>query len=229
MLLLCVVLLAIRNAAIVDVGWAAGLGLLAAFYASVGPVMPFGDMRSRPWYPSGVCGSPPTFCCLTSWATRKKAATCNSARNGKRVCLSDFSSSSEISGLTRCDTFSAFSSGLRRHFTHKQFAYPFEVQGSGNWMAQYFFTGGMMPSDDLLTFFDKDLRVEEHWLIDGSHYQKTSEAWLRNLDSAKLQLLPLFHLRHCSGSALVGSLAHLLHGLRRTLGLPIRQRMDCFP
>ncbi len=37
MLLLWVVLLAIRNDAIVDVGWAAGLGLLAAFYASVGP------------------------------------------------------------------------------------------------------------------------------------------------------------------------------------------------
>jgi cyclopropane-fatty-acyl-phospholipid synthase len=55
-------------------------------------------------------------------------------------------------------------------FTHKQFAYPFEVQGSGDWMAQYFFNGGMMTRDDLLSFFDKDLHV------DGSHYPKTSEA-----------------------------------------------------
>jgi cyclopropane-fatty-acyl-phospholipid synthase len=77
-------------------------------------------------------------------------------------------------------------------FTHKKFAYPFEVRDAGDWMAQHFFTGGMMPSDDLLTFFDTHLRINQHWQVPGTHYQKTSEAWLRNMDNAKSELFPLF-------------------------------------
>ncbi len=77
-------------------------------------------------------------------------------------------------------------------FTHKQFAYPFEVRDAGDWMAQHFFTGGMMPSDDLLTHFKTHLGVQQHWQFPGTHYQKTSEAWLRNMDTAKPELFPLF-------------------------------------
>ncbi len=76
-------------------------------------------------------------------------------------------------------------------FTHSRFAYPYEVRSGGDWMAQHFFTGGMMPSDDLPMFFDRDLRVVEHWRAPGTHYQKTSEVWLANMDDNREKLMPL--------------------------------------
>ncbi len=76
-------------------------------------------------------------------------------------------------------------------FTHKKFAYKFEVRDESDWMSKYFFTGGIMPSNDLLFYFDDHLVKENFWEVNGTHYQKTSEDWLSNMDRNKEHILPI--------------------------------------
>jgi cyclopropane-fatty-acyl-phospholipid synthase len=87
-------------------------------------------------------------------------------------------------------------------FTHKEYAYLFEVRDDTDWMSKYFFTGGIMPSDDLLFYFNDHLTVEQHWHVSGTHYAKTSEAWLKNMDAHKAQIMPLFETTYGKDQAL---------------------------
>jgi cyclopropane-fatty-acyl-phospholipid synthase len=78
------------------------------------------------------------------------------------------------------------------HFCHARAAYPYEIRDEGDWMARYFFTGGMMPSEDLLSRFHDDLHVEARWRVDGTHYQRTANDWLVRMDESRDALLPVF-------------------------------------
>lgn len=76
-------------------------------------------------------------------------------------------------------------------FTNKQAVYAFEVKDRSDWMSEYFFTGGMMPSDDLALYFQQHLAITNTWVWNGNHYAKTSNAWLQNMDNNQAALMQL--------------------------------------
>lgn len=70
-------------------------------------------------------------------------------------------------------------------FAHRELAYPFETAGADNWMGRHFFTGGLMPAADTLLHFQQALAIEQRWLVDGTHYEKTANHWLQRQDSQR--------------------------------------------
>ncbi|HEX5056776.1 MAG TPA: cyclopropane-fatty-acyl-phospholipid synthase family protein [Gammaproteobacteria bacterium] len=88
-------------------------------------------------------------------------------------------------------------------FCHRTLMYPFETEGEDNWMGRHFFTGGLMPAFDTLLHFQERLKIEERWLVNGVHYQKTLDAWLQKTDANKDGILKIFAATYGAGQAAV--------------------------
>ncbi len=76
-------------------------------------------------------------------------------------------------------------------FVHRSVPYLFEDRDASDWMSRYFFSGGLMPSADFPLLHPETLRIEQRWQWSGTHYEKTANAWLANMDRHKSDLWPL--------------------------------------
>jgi cyclopropane-fatty-acyl-phospholipid synthase len=73
-------------------------------------------------------------------------------------------------------------------FSHRDHAYRFDADDPDDWIAKYFFTGGIMPSHDLIHAFPDLFEVEADWRWSGAHYQRTANDWLANFDRHRDQI-----------------------------------------
>jgi cyclopropane-fatty-acyl-phospholipid synthase len=76
-------------------------------------------------------------------------------------------------------------------FCHRNSPYEFVDRGPSDWMSRYFFSGGIMPSDELPLFFQQDLQLVERWRWNGKHYERTLNAWLARMDQRRDQVMPI--------------------------------------
>ncbi|MDH4048376.1 MAG: cyclopropane-fatty-acyl-phospholipid synthase family protein [Gammaproteobacteria bacterium] len=76
-------------------------------------------------------------------------------------------------------------------FCHRSAAYEFVDAGPGDWMSRHFFSGGIMPSQDLPMRFQQHLSLVNRWTWDGTEYRQTAEAWLDNMDARKQRIMPI--------------------------------------
>ncbi|KAL3500814.1 hypothetical protein ACH5RR_039907 [Cinchona calisaya] len=88
------------------------------------------------------------------------------------------------------------------HFCHKAFAYHFEDVSDEDWITRYFFTGGTMPSANLLLYFQDDVSVINQWLVNGKHYAQTSEEWLKRMDQNSTSINPIMQSTYGKDSAI---------------------------
>ncbi|KAK4530828.1 hypothetical protein CCYA_CCYA05G1685 [Cyanidiococcus yangmingshanensis] len=77
-------------------------------------------------------------------------------------------------------------------FVHRAVSYHFEKTSDADWMGRYFFTGGTMPSDQLLYRFQEHMLLERKWSVNGMHYARTAELWLGNMDRHRVAIRRLF-------------------------------------
>jgi cyclopropane-fatty-acyl-phospholipid synthase len=77
-------------------------------------------------------------------------------------------------------------------FTHANAPYRFDHRDKSDWIAQHFFTGGIMPSRNLMLQFGDLYTVAQTWDWNGEHYARTARDWLANCDANRAAIEPLF-------------------------------------
>jgi cyclopropane-fatty-acyl-phospholipid synthase len=68
-------------------------------------------------------------------------------------------------------------------FAHDHACYRYDLSDKSDWIAQHFFTGGLMPSHGLVRECATDFAVEEEWRWSGMDYKRTALQWLENFDA----------------------------------------------
>lgn len=76
-------------------------------------------------------------------------------------------------------------------FTHMTHPYRFDHTDPADWIGKYFFTGGIMPSQDLPGQFADLFHLDEQWRWSGTHYQKTARDWVANFDRHEADIMPI--------------------------------------
>lgn len=76
-------------------------------------------------------------------------------------------------------------------FTHRNRSYRFDHADPADWIAHHFFTGGIMPAQDLPHRFRDIFRVETEWHWSGTHYRRTALDWLANFDREIERIQPI--------------------------------------
>jgi cyclopropane-fatty-acyl-phospholipid synthase len=76
-------------------------------------------------------------------------------------------------------------------FSHRSQSYRFDQGDKADWIAQHFFTGGIMPSHRLMSMFPDIFEVESDWQWNGLNYQRTALDWLANFDANLARIDPI--------------------------------------
>lgn len=91
--------------------------------------------------------------------------------------------------LSRVKTWLSNDGRLFLHvFSHEKAPYRFDHANRADFIAQHFFTGGIMPSHQLASQFPDAFTVEESWRWSGEHYERTARDWLKNYDANRAEI-----------------------------------------